>query len=185
MPAQGKTTLARQASLQYDRVVIVTNYPDEFSIYPCSENIRDVLSHDKICFSSEEMISNEIVFRWAYEAGNRLLVVDEAHLYIDSQQLLVGLRNARKHNLEIILISHSFYDFERIVRSLIQNVIVFRIEERFELSRIKRYSDVPCEEFSVGEFSIIQGGFPLWLNEKNLKKTRYGFTHNMKGKENA
>lgn len=173
----GKSTLARYAVSKYDQCVVITNFSKDFQ-EGCfvTNEINQISTHDKVCFTSDDDIENQIAMRYAYELGERLLVIDEAHIYEDSDQLKKIIRYSRQHNLDIILLSHSFFDFARLNRHLIHNIIIMKMTddkgrgEKFELNYLDSITDddIQIRKLQLYEFVIIKGNIPTWLNKKDL-----------------
>lgn len=167
----GKTTLANHALQQYEEATVITNFPQDFNNCPFTENLKDIVKFKKICFVSDDIIDNEIAMRFTYELGDRLLIIDEAHLYSESNELKKIIRYSRHKNLDVILISHSFFDFVRLNRQLVHNIIVFKITEPYELSYADRFNpNNIVRQLENHEFIILQGNLPLWLSAENLEK---------------
>ena len=172
----GKSTLARYAIRHYEKAVVITNFPKDFE-NECEivNEINEISHHDKVCFVSDDDINNIIAMTYAYELGERLLIIDEAHIFFESDQLKKILRYSRQHNLDMIMLSHSFFDFARINRHLINNIIVMKITDeegrgdRYELSYIESLSeDSQVRKLKRYEFEIDKGVIPNWLNKKDL-----------------
>src|SRR5574342_518648 len=134
----GKSTLAKYASEQYEKVMIITSFKDDFENCAIISNLEDLQDYNKICFISDDNVENEIAIRLTYELGNRLLIIDEAHLYQDSDSFKKIMRYSRHKNLDVILISHLLFDFARLNRSLVHNIVSFHITEPYELSHMER-----------------------------------------------
>ena len=134
--------------------------------------IETFVKYDKVLFISDDFVENEIAIRFFYEWGHtrRVLVVDEAHIYGESRQLQKALRYAGHKNMDIVLISHSFFDFARIHRHLIHNIVIFQITEPYELSYIRRIdARIKPDKLRLHEFTILQGDIPIWLDRENVK----------------
>ncbi|HLF51514.1 ATP-binding protein [Flavobacterium sp.] len=166
----GKTTLARKAVQNFEKnILVITNFGQDFLGLPICENLSGIIEYDIAVFVNDDSTTNEIAIRYSYERGNGLLIVDEAHLYQDSEQLKKVIRYSRHKNLDIILISHSFFDFARLNRQLIHNVIVFQMTEPYELSYVERInSEVNPRNLQNYEFIVVQGQIPKWLSKKDL-----------------
>jgi hypothetical protein len=165
----GKTSLARKAVVEYNNVLAVSNFGDDFLGLPVCESLQHILENSICVFVNDDQTLNEIAIRFSYERGNGLLIVDEAHLYQESEQLKKVVRYSRHKNLDIILISHSFFDFARLNRQLIHNIIIFQMNEPYELSYVERINDeAKPRTLKQYEFQVIQGTLPKWLSKKDL-----------------
>jgi len=169
----GKTTLAKKAVESFDKVIVLTNFAGDFQGLKICEYLSSLIEDDACVFVNDDLVTNEIAIRYAYEKGDGLLIIDEAHLYQDSDQLKKVIRYSRHKNLDIILISHSFFDFARLNRQLIHNIIVFQMNEPYELSYIERINEnVKPKELQQYEFMLVQGQIPKWLSKKDLLFTK-------------
>lgn len=165
----GKTTLAKEAIFKFDRVLVLSNFANDFSPLPVCGTLNAILENANCVFVNDDIVNNEIAMRFAYERGSGLLIIDEAHLYQDSEQLKKIVRYSRHRSLDIILISHSFFDFARLNRQLIHNIIVFQMNEPYEISYIERInSESSPRTLQQYEFQVIQGSLPKWLDKKDL-----------------
>ncbi len=166
----GKSTLASYALGQYEQGLVLTNFPEDFecsTIYHLNEILE--FENNKVCFLNDNLTDNEIAMTFAYELGNRLLIIDEAHLYQDSYAFKKIMRYSRHKRLDVILISHSLFDFARLNRNLVHNIISFKMTEPYELSHMDRINDdVKPSELKEYEFVILQGDIPMWLDKKDL-----------------
>jgi ABC-type nitrate/sulfonate/bicarbonate transport system ATPase subunit len=166
----GKSTLASYALDQYDKALVLTNFPEDFDCH-VTQDLNEIIEFEnkKVCFLNDNLTENEIAMTFAYEMGNRLLIIDEAHLYQDSQAFKKIMRYSRHKRLDVILISHSLFDFARMNRSLVHNIISFKMTEAYELSHMERINDkMKPGELKEYQFVILQGDIPTWLNKKDL-----------------
>lgn len=167
----GKSTLANYALLQYDKAVVISSFAEDFSCEKIN-NLESAIDEDKFCFQSDELTENEIAIRLAYELGNRLLVIDEAHLYQDSESFKKVMRYSRHKRIDVILISHSLFDFARLNRVLVNNILVFNMNEPYEISYLKRINEnIDYDKLGKYEFVIAQGELPSFFNKKDLTLT--------------
>lgn len=169
----GKTTLSDYALQQYQKAVIITTFGGDFhncDIVQSGELEQAVEDRiEKICFVSDNLTENEIAIRYAYELGNRLLIIDEAHLYQDSESFKKVMRYSRHKNLDVILISHTLFDFARLNRVLVNNILTAKMNEPYELSYLNRINDsIAYDKLGQYEFAIAQGDIPQWLDKKDL-----------------
>lgn len=171
----GKTYFAGRMADHYRRVVYVSTFP-EFGA-PVVSDIRGLTRHEIVSFSSDDWLENEIAIRYAYERGDGLLVVDEAHVYAESTELQRVVRYSRHRRLDVVLISHGFFDFARVNRQLFHTLILFNIREPYDLSYLERLHPGvrgQVTELKPREFLVI-GEFPDRL-EKELRRTKGGWT---------
>lgn len=174
----GKTTLACHAIGMYNRYIVITNYSNDFTGVPCLENFYELTQDFSGVFYNEDDVFNEMAMRYAYERGEGLLVVDEAHFYFESEILKKIVRGSRHKKLDIIFLSHCMFDFARINRHLFQNVVVMKmtddngVGDPFELSYIERMFAEGVKDLKQYEFKIIKGNLPRWLNKKDLTFTK-------------
>lgn len=167
----GKTELAKYGLKKYDKATVITSFDQDFSECPVYTDLGEAIedSADKFCFVNDELVENEIAIRVAYELGNRLLIIDEAHLYQDSESFKKVMRYSRHKRLDVILISHTLFDFARLNRVLVNNIIVFRMNEPYEISYLNRINDnLNYNKLDRYEFVIAQGEVPSWLSKKDL-----------------
>lgn len=183
----GKTTLASHATKHYEKAIVITNSPEDFPECTIANDNISIDREGKTAFVSDDFVENEIVIRYAYELGDRLLVIDEAHVYQTSEQLLKVIRYSRHKNLDVVLVSHSFFDFARLNRHLIHNVIVMKMTddegrgEPFELNYLDRLSpESKIREIRKYEFALVKGNLPKWL-KTGFEKSGDFFRLNLKG----
>ncbi len=166
----GKSTLANHASLQYEKSLIITAFADDFDAIPVYnlEELEEKINKN-VVFVSDDLVENEIAIRFGYELGNRLLVIDEAHIYQDSESFKKVMRYSRHKNIDVILISHSMFDFARLNRNLVHNIITFKMTEPYELSHLRRINeDLNPALLENYQFVMVQGDLPKWLSKKDL-----------------
>lgn len=162
----GKTTLAQLALKYSRRAVIITAFGDEFGCVKTA-NVAELAKHERVCFTSDDDVLNDIAMRFAYEKGNLLLIVDEAHLFFESGELQKVIRYSRHKKLDVVLLSHCFFDVDRVNRMQMHNILVFRIGEPYELGYIERFAGKSRRETVVQlppyYFCVIKGVLPQWL----------------------
>lgn len=170
----GKTTLAAHALKSYGKAVVITTFPDDFGNCTVTNKSAKINRDGKTVFVCDDYIENEIAMRLTYELGNRLLVIDEAHIYQSSDTIKKIIRYSRKQRLDVILISHSFFDFARVNRHLISNIIVMRMTDEkgrgdnFEIEYIERMSpDTKVRDIRQYDFTFVKGDFPKWLKPQD------------------
>lgn len=180
LQGSGKSTIANYASTKYPKVTVITNFADDFRECVPISDIRQICEFHRVCFVNDNFEENEIAMLLTYKLGNRLLIVDEAHLFQESEHLNRILRFSRHTNLDLILLSQSLFDAERTNRHLIQNLIVMRMTDdkgrgdNYEINRIQAIDDsVEVRKIQQYEFAIVKGKLPKFFDEKDLTMNKY------------
>lgn len=175
LQGSGKSTIANYASLKYPKVTVITNFADDFKECVPINDIRQIVEFDRVCFVNDNFEENEIAMLLTYKLGNRLLIVDEAHIFQESEQLNKILRFSRHTNLDLMLLSQSLFDAERTNRHLISNLIVMRMtDERgrgdnYEINRIQAIDEnIDVRKIKQYQFAIVKGKLPKFFEEKDL-----------------
>lgn len=170
----GKSTLAAHAIKFYEKAVVITSFADDFPECHFAKKAAKINRNGKTVFVSDDFIENEIAMRLTYELGNRLLVIDEAHLYQESEQIKKIIRYSRHKNLDLVLVSHSFFDFARLNRHLIHNIVVMKMTDdkgrgdQYELSHIESMSpETKIRDIRKHDFVVIKGNAPKWLRPQD------------------
>lgn len=174
----GKSTLAAHAVKFYDKAVVITSFAEDFKDCRFVRKAARINPNGKTVFVSDDFIENEIAMRYAYELENRLLVIDEAHLYQNSKQVKKIIRYSRHKRLDVVLVSHSFFDFARLNRHLISNVICMRMTDEkgrgdtYELNYLEAMSpETKIREIKAHQFAIIKGDLPKWIKESDVTQS--------------
>lgn len=153
------------------RVLVISPY-DEYNlkrVATLGELLKAAQDRDFVIqFDSDDYVDCQTAMQFAYEIGDVLLIIDEAHFYGESEILQKIMRVSRKTNTSLILISHSFFDFVRRQRAIVKNILVFRNNEPYELVYIERICPDATQDkvkaLNPGEYLIIQGVKPEWLS---------------------
>ncbi len=109
-------------------------------------------------FKDDEDYSS--AFAKVFEVGNCLLLVEEADLFAQSQNIDSNLRKilryGRHRNIDQIYISRRPYELNRLVTAMADEIVVFRINEQRDLEFLQKYGFNPDEIRSLSNYQHIK-----------------------------
>jgi DNA helicase HerA-like ATPase len=177
----GKTTLAKRIINQSLNKIIVLDVTGEYrennkltNIYD-TQTLREIVENNRyyrINYNFVDEKELDIIIKTIMTDSNITVVFDEAHEVIKEKSVLRLIRYSRHLNLNLIFVSHRIYDIPTILRSQMDYICIFRMQELRDLEYLEKFLRTPPEEIrSLDKFEYIEYN----INTEFFSKKRLTF----------
>ncbi len=171
---QGKTTLVRQNLNNTLQNIVVVDVSAEYqqvgltNIYNLN-TLKEILEKNKFFkinynFTDEKDIDKLIQI--LMQKGDMLIIFDEAHRVIKEKSIDLLIRYSRRLEINIIFVSHRIYDIPPILRSQLDMLCIFRMQEIRDIEYLEKFlysfdtkSLRLLQKFQYIEYNVVNDNF--------------------------